>query len=84
MVIASSDLFGFLNNAQVASDMKKIEMQVATDFLEQYKIAKRSGNAMDTCIQAGLVKASLLQLHDEKRYKEWTKVEEIECAKAGL
>ena len=50
---------------QAARDMQQIEQQVATDFVKQYEIAKRSGSAMDAYAHAGLVAAAYLQAKDE-------------------
>lgn len=64
-------------------EMKKIEQKVATDARQQYYITKRSGNAMDQCVQAGMVAAAYLQAEDERAYERWKKTEKEDCAAAG-
>jgi len=46
-----------------------IHKTVATDFKEQYAIAKRQGDKISICVQAGLVAAGYLQAHDEENYR---------------
>ncbi len=69
---------------QASKDMRQIEQQVATDAVKQYNIAKRSGNAMDAYIHAGLVAAAYLQAKDEANYRKWKKIEKQASAKAGM
>jgi hypothetical protein len=68
----------------VQDEMSKIEKQVAADAVKQYEIAKRGSDKMQTCVQAGFVKAAFLQAKDEANYKKWTTVEKADCAAAGL
>jgi hypothetical protein len=74
---------GGLEN-QAAHEMQKIENQVATDALNQYQIAKREGNAMQVCVQAGLVSAAYLQAKDESNYRVWKETEGADCRRAGV
>lgn len=67
-----------------ASSMKNIENQVAADAVTQYEIAKRQGDAMQTCVQAGMVSAAFLQAKDEANYTKWKATERADCARAGL
>lgn len=69
---------------QAASDLRQIQNQVAGDAVQQYEIAKREGNAIQTCVQAGLVSAAYLQAQDEPSYKRWKKVESDDCRRAGI
>jgi RNA polymerase subunit RPABC4/transcription elongation factor Spt4 len=66
------------------AELKKIENQVAKDAEESYRIAKESGNAMDTYIQAGLVAAIYLQAQDSENYKKWKEIEKTEAKSIGL
>ena len=59
-----------------------VEKKVAADALEQYRIAKNSGNKMQACVHAGFVSAALLQAKDEKHYIEWQEVEKAVCQEA--
>lgn len=74
---------GGLEN-QAASQMEKIENQVALDSEKEYEIAKNSGNAMDTYVHAGLVAAAYLQAKDEVNYKKWKDIENEEAKNAGM
>jgi hypothetical protein len=59
--------------------MKDIHDQVATDSVEQYRIAKRNGDAVDACVHAGLVAAAYLQAKDEASYQKWKDIERSDC-----
>ena len=69
---------------QTAREMQKIENQVAADAVNQYQIAKRQGNAIQVCVQAGLVSAAYLQAKDEPNYQQWKKTEIEDCRRAGV
>lgn len=69
---------------QTANEMKKIENQVAADAVHQYEIAKREGNAIQVCVQAGFVSAAYLQAKDESNYQQWKKIEGEDCRRAGV
>jgi hypothetical protein len=69
---------------QVARDMQKIENQVAADSVKEYTIAKRQGDAMQICVQAGMVSAAYLQANDESNYQKWKAIEKTDCKTAGL
>lgn len=58
--------------------------QVAADAVDRYEIAKRQGNKIQICVQAGVVSASYLQAKDEPAYNHWKQVEASDCARAGL
>lgn len=65
-------------------EMKKIENQIATDAVRQYEIAKRQGDPIQICVQAGMVTAAYLQAKDEPNYQRWKKTEAEDCKKAGI
>ena len=71
-------------DSQVASDMAKIEDQVATDAVNQYNIAKRQGDPIQICVQAGMVSAAYLQAKDESNYQTWKRTEAEDCKRAGI
>ncbi len=73
---------GFDN--QVASDMAKVEHQVANDAVNQYKIARRQGDPIQICVQAGMVSAAYLQAKDEIKYQTWKRTEAHDCERAGV
>ncbi|MCP4551030.1 MAG: hypothetical protein GY834_03075 [Bacteroidetes bacterium] len=77
-------LFGGGLERQAASDLNRIEQQVAADSVRQYEIAKRSGNAMDAYVHASLVAAAYLQAEDEANYKKWKEIENQEARNAGM
>lgn len=57
-----------------------LQDNVAQDLIEQYEIAKRQGNAMDTCTHAGAVAMTYLSAKDEANYAKWTATQEADCA----
>lgn len=61
-----------------------IYAQVASDAIDQYNIAKKQGDAMQICVQAGMVTAALLQAKDEEHYNQWKKIEKADCRRAGV
>ena len=68
----------------VAATMTDIRAKVANDAVAQYGIAKRQGDLMQTCVQAGFVSAAYLQARDETQYGQWKATEKEDCAKAGV
>jgi hypothetical protein len=76
--------FGGGIEKQAAKDMQQITNQVAQDQVAQYNIAKRNGDAMQICVQAGMVSAAFLQSNDEPNFNKWKAVEKQDCAAAGL
>jgi hypothetical protein len=69
---------------QTAATMGQIEQKVATDAVAQYDIAKRNGDPIQTCVQAGMVSAAFLQAKDETNFNQWKATEKADCAKAGM
>lgn len=61
-----------------------IQKKVAFDMTQQYNIAKKGDDAIQTCVQAGIVAASYLQARDELKYQEWKEIERNDCRKAGI
>ena len=54
-----------------APAMADINRQVINDALEQYRIAERSGDKNQICVQAGFVAAAYLQAKDEANFRTW-------------
>lgn len=69
---------------QTAKNMDDIYQKVASDAVEQYRIAERQGDKIQICVQAGLVSASYLQAKDESSYRNWKDIEDMACKRAGL
>jgi hypothetical protein len=69
---------------QTKKEMQKIENQVAADAVKQYEIAKRQGDPIQICVQAGFVSAAYLQAKDEANYQRWKKIESEDCQRAGM
>ena len=63
--------------------LKGIQDQVAGDMIKQYGIAKKSGNAIDRCVDAGLVAAAYIQAKDEPNYRVWKRTERVDCRAAS-
>lgn len=71
--------------AQAAqSQVDSISVQVAKDAEAQYEIAKRQGDKMQICVQAGMVSAAHLQAKDEANYSKWKDIQDVDCQAAGL
>ncbi|MDP3088844.1 MAG: zinc ribbon domain-containing protein [Methylotenera sp.] len=68
----------------INNEMGKINNQVAIEMIEQYNIAKRQGDPIQKCIQAGIVSASFLQSKDEANYQVWKKTQDSDCKAAGM
>lgn len=80
-------LFVFsLVGCDAATDMQmdKIHNKVADDMVAQYDIAKKQGDVIQTCVQAGMVSAAYLQSQDEAKYNEWKAIEKTDCKAAGI
>jgi hypothetical protein len=79
---------GAVGAAQVAANSDKfmadITSKVAQDAVAQYEIAKKSGDKIQLCVQAGFVTAAFLQAKDEPNYLAWKKTEADACAAAGM
>ena len=75
-----------LAGCDAATDMQmdNIHNKVADDMVAQYDIAKKQGDAMQTCVQAGMVSAAYLQAKDEAKYNEWKAIEKTDCKAAGI
>ena len=58
----------------VKSEMENINNQVAKDLIEQYQIAKKTGNKMDAYMQASTIAQAFLAAKDEANYKKWTAI----------
>lgn len=59
--------------------MEQVRDKVATDAVREYGIAKRQGDPIQICVQAGMVAAAYLQAQDEKKYREWKQTQERDC-----
>ncbi|WP_157817635.1 zinc-ribbon domain-containing protein [Candidatus Thiodictyon syntrophicum] len=76
--------FGGGLEKQAAKDLKQIESQVAWDQVTQYNIAKRQGDPIQICVQAGMVSAAYLQANDSFNYNQWKATEKSDCRAAGM
>ena len=76
--------FGGGLQQQAAADMQDLTNQVASDFEQQYRIARQSGSAIDRCVHAGIVAAAYLQAKDDASYARWKATESADCAAAGV
>jgi hypothetical protein len=77
-------LFGGGLEKEGAKEMARIEQSVADDAVKQYDIAKREGDAMQVCVQAGFVAAAYLQAKEEGSYERWKGTEKADCRRAGV
>lgn len=68
-----------------AADFEEdINAKVTKDAVDQYEIAKRGGDKMDTCIHAGMATAAYLQAKNEPEYKRWKAIQKKDCKRAGM
>lgn len=68
----------------VEAQMDSTYDKVSSGMVAQYDIAKKQGDAMQTCVQAGMVSAAYLQAEDEAKYNEWKAIEKTDCKAAGI
>ena len=68
----------------VEAQMDSTYDKVSSDMVAQYDIAKKQGDAMQTCVQAAMVSAAYLQAKDEAKYNEWKAIEKTDCKAAGI
>ena len=73
-----------IQNQAASNNMQQIYDQVALDAVQQYEIAKRGGDKMQTYVQATLVSAAYLQAKDEVNYNKWKAIEKEEAKNAGM
>ena len=75
-----------LTGCDAATDMQmdNIHKKVTDDMVAQYEIAKKQGDVMQICVQAGMVSAAYLQAKDEAKYNEWKAIEKTDCKAAGI
>lgn len=64
--------------------MDDVHKQVVQDSIDKYEIARRSGDAMQICVNAGMVTAAHLQAQDESGYQTWLAREKKDCTAAGV
>lgn len=76
--------FGGGFDKQVQRDLENLHYQVADDVVQQFDIARRQGDPIQICVQAGLVSAAYLQAKDEDKYRKWKQVEADFCRAAGI
>lgn len=79
-----SHLMGSFTAGTSSSFEDEVYKKVSSDAVEQYHIAKRQGDPIQVCVQAGLVSASYLQEKNESSYQNWKSIEKADCARAGM
>jgi hypothetical protein len=84
LLSSACDAIDKAQDRYVEQEMDKIHNKVADDAVEQYNIAKRGGDKMQTCVQAGFVAAAYLQAKDETNYNKWKDIERTDCEAAGV
>lgn len=71
-------------DSAVDAQMDSAYDKVSSDMVAQYEIAKKQGDKMQICVQAGMVSAAYLQAKDEAKYNEWKAIEKSDCEAAGI
>nr|WP_199065041.1 hypothetical protein [Chromobacterium sp. ASV5] len=77
-------LFGGGLERSAKKETANIYNQVAEDAVNQYDIAKRQGDKIQICVQAGFVVAAYLQAKDETNYQQWKDIQQRDCEHAGM
>jgi hypothetical protein len=72
--------FGGGLETSTKKSMDDIYKQVSADAVQQYEIAKRQGDKIQICVQAGLVSAAYLQEKNESSYQQWKAIEQEDCS----
>lgn len=84
-VARANQFFEKLKKSKELENIKKqAEYKVIDDAVNQYNIAKRQGDPIQICVQAGFVAAAYLQANDEYYYRQWKRVESAKCKTAGM
>lgn len=69
---------------EARKEQGRIERQVADDMVKQYEIAKKNGDRMTMCVQAGAVAAAFMQAKDQTGFDRWKATEKADCRAAGM
>ncbi|MFC3903196.1 hypothetical protein SAMN05421749_104282 [Acinetobacter marinus] len=59
--------------------LESVYQQVVDESIQEYQIAKKHGDLVDVCVQAGLVSAAQLQAKNEDGYAKWKNIEKADC-----
>ena len=87
LVIAATWIYGMggLSGGTTRSSFEQnVYEKVSSDAVDQYNIAKRQGDPIQVCVQAGMVSAAYLQEKNESSYQQWKATEKADCARAGM
>lgn len=69
----------------VQGRMDAAMQKVANDAVAQYELVKQNdGGVMQLCVQAGMVKAAMIQAQDAAGIRRWSATERADCARAGV
>lgn len=89
-VIVAIGIIGYMN-ADHSDDpdiyditMESTYQKVINDAIQQYEIVKRTGNEIESSVQAGIVAAAYLQAKDEINYNKWNAIQKQHDKAAGL
>lgn len=64
----------------VDAQISMIHDEISDDLVKQYEMARRQGDQIAICIQAGKVSTAYLQAKNEVKYNEWKAIEKADCA----
>ena len=84
LTLFQAGAFGDFAIQAATKQVDSIAKQVANDQEQQYDIARRQGDKMQICVQAGMVAAAHLQAKDSSSYNRWKKKESSDCEAAGI
>jgi len=84
LIIVIWFIFGGGQTKVANQQLDEIKNQVAEDAVQQYRIAKRQGDKMQTYTQASLAAVAYLQAKDETNYIKWKAVQDSCGKEVGL
>lgn len=61
-----------------------ISNRIVQESINRYEFVKKSKNPLDACLQAGMVKQTMLAVQDETGYLKWETIEKDDCKKAVI
>lgn len=61
-----------------------VSNRIIQESIKRYEIVKKSDNPMDACLQAGMIKNTMLAIQNETEYLKWQTIEKDDCKKARI
>lgn len=71
-------------NQETQEQVQLVSNQIVQKSINRYEIVKKSDNPMDACLQAGIIKNTMLATQNETGFLKWKTIENDDCNKAGI